>query len=427
MDLLAPCRSCLQCLPFFQISPPSPPRPSSSTTTCTVAAGQAKEALPSPDPNECTQSSAAAPLHGQDLPTSDKSKDPQPPLHSRSDLESPVIAEDEGKPVSEIVIAPPVSSPPSSNMGACPHEEEEINKSTTLPELPLRVPFINDISFSTSGLIHLQSPMTPAPFGTGYGYTAGQYHPSPHIYPTGNEASQQNDVPSHEDVGNSHPEHVASHDEHDDSHHGHSSSYHGHGPFHHEHKHSHNGHDSSHHGHSSSHHGHGPPPDESLPLAASEYAPLADTLGVDNPTHNASSVTLETSYSTPGLVNADANHEGAQNGDADAITNMGGDTALIETYHSEPIVESFPDDDDTYTHEHSLGHNDSHLGGRRRRRRDHFKEQFKGISQQIKQGGHHIKEEGSKHLQTIITNVNKQAQQIEQSGSFFIVPRTNNN
>ncbi|MCO5587400.1 hypothetical protein L7F22_041349 [Adiantum nelumboides] len=414
MDLLAPCRSCLRCLPFFQISPPSSPRASATASTSPAAAGQVEEALPLPDPNNRTHSlSADAPLHdGHDLPFSDKKKEPHPPLHSSladgSDLQNSVIPEDEGKPASEIIFAPPVSSPPSRHACASPHElveVEETNKSPTHPELPLNVPFINDISFLTSGL---PSPITPAPFGTGYGYPAGQYHPAPHNNPPGNDKSDHNDVPSHEDHGNLHvAEHVNSH-----------------APLHYWHSHSQQGHDDSHHGHISSHHNHGhaPPPDESLPLAPSE---VADSESVDiADVTDTYSPPLDTSYSTPGFLDTEGNQEGGKSGDADATPNMGGKSALIETYHSEPIVT--PEDDDSYTNEESFGHNALDLG-RRRRRRDHFKDQFKGISQQIKHGGHHIKKEGSKHLQTIISNVNKQAQQIDQSGSFLIVPRANNN
>lgn len=454
MDLLAPCRSCLQCLPFFHVSPPSSPRLAAAAAPSSPYSQEASKATPT-DPSQSSEklscSNAATAAQDQDLHL--PSKEEEEPQDAKCDKdetaenfedEHSTETESQEAPVSGIVIAPPVSA----SGGASIAEDVEDNKTTTLSELPMEIPFINDITFSASGFMPLPSPITPAPFGAGY--PAGQYPPYHQIYQ------------------GQHQGHAHSHHEHENSHHGHEHSLHSHESSHVEHANSHHGHDHSHHGHANSLDGHDPQhnhvhaaPDYELPLPQ----PPSDDLQVSQELHKDASfhhshhhhhdslvvddadnfvtghvslddghrphdqiddsfpAPLETSQSTPAAVELEAKVDGENS----AVSHTNGASALLETYHSVPIVlfgSSHDDDNEAQDDVPGLSGSDPVP---RRRRRDHFKDQFKGIRQQIKQGGHHIKEEGSKHMQTIIDNMNKQAQQIEQSGSFFMVPRANNN
>eukprot|EP00250_Pteridium_aquilinum_P012562 c20803_g1_i1 orf=49-1593(+) len=514
MDLLAPCRSCLQCLPFFHDSPPQSPRLVAARPSSLPESQEALLIATPTDPSHSSEnlqcSTAAAAIQEQDLPLSGKEEEPQDTKYEEND-DSVVaesadaqssVAENEATAITEIIIAPPVSA--ASDTAPLP-EDIELSRPTVPSELPLLVPFINDISFSTPGL-HLPSPITPAAFGAAY--PAGQLYPPPQTNPG-----------QHLAHAHSHNGHDNSHHGHDHAPHGHDNSHHGHDSSHHRHEHSHHGNDDSQngfghshhgldhdhgdshhshaeeHGHDDSHHGHAEEHDHtnfalldavSLPHPPSDllefvhehhedhsHAPLDAVLlphppsadisefvhethedpsqcdphphdndgpSMDEDNHHdqtpdsAPLPTLEPPQSTSDPDNVEVELMG-QNGGADVVSNTNGASGgLLETYHSEPIVQTVTlGDDANDTPDQVLSQSES-LPGRRRRRRDHFKDQFKGITQQIKEGGHHlkeegskqvhhIKEEGSKHVQTIIANVNKQAQQLEQSGSFFNVPR----
>ncbi|KAI5063652.1 hypothetical protein GOP47_0022199 [Adiantum capillus-veneris] len=120
---------------------------------------------------------------------------------------------------------------------------------------------------------------------------------------------------------------------------------------------------------------------------------------VDDP-HSNEKIHMKTSHSVP-QINLDGSLADKSEDDS-AIAE--GSLAALTTWHSEPVE--------------ATG-----TGGGRMRRRDHLKHHLKELQDQLKQGGHQLKEEGSKHLQNMISNISKQAEQIEESGSFLSVPR----
>lgn len=425
MDLLSPCKMCLHCLPFFPASPPPSPRPSFPPPSAAPPPAPAEETLPETQLQEkainaveeeppfavtdpftvhekpSPSSDAAALPHQQlDLPLSEDCIELASPVyHATMGLEGALQEEEVSAAASGIIIAPPVtgSSPPV--------DPEAI---TMASQLPLQLPFVNDVDFSSAGLMTLPSPVTPAPMGSGY--LPGQHHPHhlihhhdhAHHHHHGHVLSHSYDhvAPPNPPLDSS-QDHIVppySPSESSQSHHDRDQS-HTHRPPNHD-----NAHDAP------------PPPLES---SQSEHDYHGHThhqhphdLDHDTP---APHPPFEISQSAPDLQLV--NKPEGKNGGTDEVVTTNGSSSLLETSQAEPIALIGESDHNDH------GLEQPHVG----RRRDQLKHQLWGLHHQIKQGGHHLKEEGSRQIQSMLNSVSKQAQQLEESGSFFIVPRGNNN
>lgn len=424
MDLLSPCKMCLHCLPFFHASPPPSPRPSSSS------AAAAEETLPETQLEEksinaveeeppfavtdpftkgekpSTSSDAAAlPHQQQDLPLSEDCTELAFPVyHATIGPEGALEEEVVAAAASGIIIAPAVTA--QEDGSSPPVDPEAI---TMASELPLQLPFVNDVDFSSAGLMTLPSPVTPAPIGSGY--LPAQHHPHHHIHhhdhahhhDHGHDLSHSYDyvAPPNPPLDSSHDQIAPPYSPSESS--------------------------QSHHDHDQSHTHH--PPNHDNDHDAPTYPPLESSLSEHDyhgHTHHqhphdhehdtpAPDTPFEISQSAPDLELV--NKPEGKNGGTDEVMTTSGSSSLLETSQSEPIVLIGASD-----------HNDHGLEPPHVvRRRDLLKQQLRGLHHQLKQGGHLLKEEGSRQIQNVLNNVNKQAQQLEESGSFFIVPRGNNN
>ncbi|MCO5589150.1 hypothetical protein L7F22_043116 [Adiantum nelumboides] len=101
---------------------------------------------------------------------------------------------------------------------------------------------------------------------------------------------------------------------------------------------------------------------------------------------------METSHSEPHITLV-ASHADKSDDSLAATESL----VALTTWHSEPV--------------------EAMATAGRVRRRDHLKHHLKELHGHIKQGGHRLKEEGSRHLQSMVSNdMNKNAEQVEESG-----------
>ncbi|KAH7446402.1 hypothetical protein KP509_01G054100 [Ceratopteris richardii] len=308
-------------------------------------------------------------------------------------------------PVDGIVIAPSVSSLPSDvQVCTLPDEEDAWAEKTEVPSFELPpIPFLNDITFDTSGVNLSQVPVTPALFGPGYNAKPGKLYPSPQLFPPEDGCEQR----------------------------GHNSLSHGHaasdGGDDHVHSHSHSAQQSA-----DVRHDNLQDQEYNISYDGSSLLSQGDSLPHDSHslTHHNQHIAhdIHAAKQKP-ISNLYHGHVSSPQSNAHAMSNDVNNSQCVESAQLKPLEEAHLDKDDDHCDDDDdddekgddLGPQQPH------RRRIHLKGSLsgikKGIKERIKKGQHHLKEEGSRHLHNFMDNINKQAQQIEQSGAFSIVPR----